>query len=166
MCEDAQFLLNESSRTICFLTSGLGSVVMICANGQLSVQQSAIKMQTFNANTVFPPLSIHLLTAPPAPSPRLPSSTILFSLAATFQPASSRSSTSSALPFSKLSFSRSGSIAPCMLPSRSIPVPPSPPADDAEYNEPAAESGSCELDWPPINPASEAEYEEAVVEVE
>jgi hypothetical protein len=44
-----------------------------------------------------------------------------------------------------------------MLPSRSIAEPPNPPADDAEYNEPAAERGSCEFDCPPINPASEAE---------
>lgn len=46
------------------------------------------------AKTVFPPLSLHRVTAPPAPSPRLPNSSILPHSLAFFHPSSSRSSTS------------------------------------------------------------------------
>lgn len=159
--------MKDNSRTICFLTSGLGSVVMIYARGQRLVKKPLPCLVTLRANTVLPPLRTHLLTAPPAPSPKLPSSTILPSLAATFQPASSRSSTSSGLPFSRLNFSRSGNSAPCALPSRSVAVQPGPPADDDEYSEPTAEWGSCDaLGWPIKSAKSTLWYEEAVVEVE
>lgn len=101
-----------------------------------------LRTLTFNANTVFPSFSMQRVTAPPAPSPRLPSSTIMFSLLAALHPASSRSSTSSDLPFSKVSFSRSGSTPPKLFPL-SIAAPPSlaPPAEDAE---PADDDGSPE----------------------
>ena len=78
---------------------------------------------TFSAKTVLPPLSIHFVTAPPAPSPKLPSSMMRPSLFAAFHPISSKSCTSSGRPFSKLSCSRLTSM-PCVLLLLSIPSPP------------------------------------------
>jgi hypothetical protein len=40
MCVDAHDLLNDNSRTICFFTSGLGSVVMICSQMISRVSES------------------------------------------------------------------------------------------------------------------------------
>lgn len=94
-------------------------------------------MPTFNAKTVLPPSSLHLVTAPPAPSPRLPSSMIFPSLFAAFHPRSSKSCTSSGCPLSSSSFARSTS-SPCILPSLAIASPP----DCAELTEGAAEPGS------------------------
>lgn len=129
MCSDAQSLLKFSSRTICFLTSGFGSVVIICRRKKNVRPESeeivdTYSEPTFNANTVFAPFSMHRVTAPPAPSPRLPSSTILPCSLAANHPSSSRSSTSRGLPFSRLSLSRSGR-SPFILLSRSIATPPS-----------------------------------------
>jgi hypothetical protein len=92
---------------------------------------------TFNANTVLPSLSLHRVTAPPAPSPRLPSSSIFFCSLAACQPSSSKSSTSRGRPFSKLSLSRSGS-------SPFTPFSPSncEPPSRSEYTEPMADEGS------------------------
>ena len=105
------------------------------------------KQLTLSANTVFPPLSTHCVTAPPAPSPNEPISTILPSRLAAFHPASSKSSTSSALPFSKLSFSKSGNKP--RLFSRSIaappglPLPPPPPPPPLPPADPLmADNGS------------------------
>lgn len=94
------------------------------------------KRRTFNAKTVFPSLSRHRVTAPPAPSPRLPSSTIIFCSLAACQPSSSRSSTSRGRPFSRLNLSRSGR-RPFTLFSRS-------PFSRSEYTELMAEDGSDE----------------------
>lgn len=90
-----------------------------------------------SAKMVFPPVSIHFVTAPPAPSPKLPNSSIRFSMLATFHPSSSNSSTSSVRPRSKLSLSNAS--RPFMLPSRSIPAPPSL---RSEYMDPTADAGS------------------------
>lgn len=112
---------------------------------------------TFNANTVFPSFNLHRVTAPPAPSPKLPSSTIFFCSLAACQPSSSRSSTSRGRPFSRLNLSRSGS-KPFTLFSRSICTPPS----RSEYTELIAEEGS---ELPPAGwrrpiANESAEYEE------
>jgi len=83
---------------------------------------------------------MHRVTAPPAPSPKLPSSSIVPSRFAAFHPRSSRSSASSGAPFSKVSFLRCSSKSnelPCMLFSLSMPTPLC-----AELEEYAAESGS------------------------
>lgn len=101
-----------------------------------------LSIPTFNAKTVLPPFNMHLVTAPPAPSPRLPSSMIFFCSLAASQPSSSRSSTSSGRPFSKLSLSRSGK-RPFTLFSRSIDTPPS----RSEYTELIAEDGSGVPPW-------------------
>jgi len=92
---------------------------------------------TFRANTVFPPFKVHLVTAPPAPSPRLPNSTILFSRLAIRHPSSSKSSTSNVLALSRLNLSISSN--PFMLPSLSMPTPPSLAL---EYIDPTADAGS------------------------
>src|SRR3954468_17451943 len=105
---------------------------------------------TLRANTVFPPFSIHRVTAPPAPSPKLPNSSIRFSILATLHPSSSNSSTSKVLPLSKLNLSNASS--PVMLPSRSIPTPPSL---RSEYSDPTAEAGSG-VPWGCRNPYCDA----------
>lgn len=79
---------------------------------------------TFKANTVLPPLSLHLVTAPPAPSPRLPSSSIRFSTLAIRQPSSSSSSASNFRTFSKVMASIAPS-SPCRLSCRDMSTPPS-----------------------------------------
>lgn len=86
---------------------------------------------------VLPPFNLHLVTAPPEPSPRLPSSWMRFSILAIRQLSSSISSTSSVRAFSRLSLSNASS--PCRLPSRSMPTPPSLAF---EYSEPTADTGS------------------------
>jgi hypothetical protein len=96
---------------------------------------------------VFPPFNLLFVTAPPAPSPRLPNSSIMpFPLAA-LQPASSRSSTSSGRPFSLASASRSGSG--WLLFSLSIAGAPSlPPCDMAEMGSVAVCSpGKPRVAW-------------------
>lgn len=79
---------------------------------------------TFNAKTVFPSFNLHRVTAPPAPSPKLPSSTIFFCSLAASHPSSSRSSASRGLPFSRLNLSKSGMSPLTLLLSRSG-TPPS-----------------------------------------
>lgn len=81
-------------------------------------------LHTFNAKMVLPSFNLHRLTAPPAPSPRLPSSMIFFCSLAASHPSSSKSSTSNGRPFSRLSLSKSGSNE-FTLPSLSIETPPS-----------------------------------------
>jgi hypothetical protein len=101
------------------------------------------KPHTFNAKTVLPPFRIHRVTAPPAPSPKLPSSITLFSIWAMRHPSSSKLSTSSVLALSRVAWSYSG--GPVMLPSLSIPTPPSLAL---EYDDPAADAGSgVPLGW-------------------
>lgn len=85
----------------------------------------------FRANVVFPPFSMHFVTAPPAPSPKLPFSSIIPRALAALHAASSRSSTSNGRPFSAAMASKSGSG--WLLFARSIEGAPSlPPCDIAE----------------------------------
>jgi len=108
--------------------------------GVSGVRIDALGVYTLSANTVFPPFSIHFVTAPPAPSPKLLNSSIRFSILAIRHPSSSKSSTSDVLPFSKLNLSNASSpLSPFMLPSRSMPTPPSL---RSEYDDPTAEEGS------------------------
>lgn len=93
------------------------------ANGRWSDSKRK-DQRTFKANTVFPSLSLQRVTAPPAPSPRLPNSTIFPRSLAASQPSSSKSSASRGLPFSRLSLSKSGK-RPLTLLSRSMATVPS-----------------------------------------
>jgi hypothetical protein len=47
MCALAHSLLKPSSRTICFLTSGSGLVVMICSGAQRMMEASARERDTY-----------------------------------------------------------------------------------------------------------------------
>lgn len=115
-----------------------------------------LQLPTLSANIVLPPFSMHLVTAPPAPSPKLPISSILFSRLATLHPSSSSSSTSKVLPLSRLSLSNAS--RPFILPSLSIPTPPSL---WFEYKEPTADAGSgvpCGRCKPYCDAKDKAEY--------
>jgi hypothetical protein len=61
---------------------------------------------------VLCPFNLHFVTAPPAPSPKLPSSMILFSRLTIFQPSSSSSSTSAFLALSRVASSKLSSDSP------------------------------------------------------
>ncbi len=97
------------------------------------------QFHTFKAKTVLQPFSMHLVTAPPAPSPRPPSSITRFSMLAILHPSSSSSSTDAVRAFSRVSLSKASS--PCKLPSRSFPTPPGPSLR-SEYIDPTADTGS------------------------